>query len=158
MLLAVRCEVRIGMKWFRANIRHGSRLALAALAIQFALSFGHFHALAAEAAPAIQSRIVLIAAPSNAAHADGVVVAHLPRQAAQNQAQKPGSDPDSDRQSNDPCAICAVMAMANAVLFATPPLLQLPQAVEFLYRTTDAEFVHLNAVRVAFQPRAPPAS
>jgi hypothetical protein len=50
------------------------------------------------------------------------------------------------------------MALANTVLFATPPLLLLPQAVEFLYLTTDAEFVHLNAVRVAFQPRAPPTS
>jgi hypothetical protein len=36
--------------------------------------------------------------------------------------------------------------------------LQLPQAIEFLYQTTDAEFVHLNSVHVAFQPRAPPAS
>ena len=44
------------------------------------------------------------------------------------------------------------------VLFATPPLLLLPQAVELLYLTTDAEFVHLNSVRAAFQPRAPPAS
>jgi hypothetical protein len=44
------------------------------------------------------------------------------------------------------------------VLFATPPVLLLPQAVEFLYRTTDAELVHLNSTRVAFQPRAPPIS
>ena len=48
--------------------------------------------------------------------------------------------------------------MANAMLFATPPLLPLPQAVEFLYLATDAEFVHLSSARVAFQPRAPPAS
>jgi len=33
----------IGMKWFRSNIKHGSRLALFALALQLALSFGHFH-------------------------------------------------------------------------------------------------------------------
>ena len=46
----------------------------------------------------------------------------------------------------------------NAVLFATPPVLLLPQAVEFLYLTTDAEFVHLNSARIAFQPRAPPIS
>ncbi|MGH6751213.1 MAG: DUF2946 domain-containing protein, partial [Bradyrhizobium sp.] len=32
------------MKWFRNNVKHGSRLALLALAIQFVLSFGHFHA------------------------------------------------------------------------------------------------------------------
>jgi hypothetical protein len=119
------------MNWFRSNIQYGSRLALVALAIQFALSFGHFHAIAAQAAPAIS-------------------------QAAQ--PQQPASDHDSDRQSNDGCAICAVMAMANAVTFATPPLLLLPQAVEFSYLTTDAEFVRLNAVRVAFQPRAPPIS
>ena len=29
------------MKWFRSNIRHGTRLALLALAVQFVLSFGH---------------------------------------------------------------------------------------------------------------------
>jgi hypothetical protein len=44
------------------------------------------------------------------------------------------------------------------VLFATPALLLLPQAVELLYLTTDAEFVHLSSARVAFQPRAPPVS
>jgi hypothetical protein len=34
------------MKWLRSNIRHGSRLALFALAVQFVLALGHFHALA----------------------------------------------------------------------------------------------------------------
>jgi hypothetical protein len=120
-----------GMKWFRSHIKQGARLALFALAIQFALSFGHFHGVAAEAAAAIQSGAT--------------------------QQQSP-VDHDSDRQPNDTCAICAVMAMANATLFATPPVLLLPQAVEFLYLATDAEFIHLNAVRVAFQPRAPPIS
>jgi hypothetical protein len=48
--------------------------------------------------------------------------------------------------------------VANAALFATPPLLLLPQAIEFLYLATTAEFVHLNSARAAFQPRAPPLS
>jgi hypothetical protein len=117
------------MKWFRSNIGHGSRLALFALALQFVFSFGHFHGLAAQAAAAIQLT-----------------------------SQQAPSNPDPEQQSNDPCAICAVMALANAVLFATPPILLLPQAVRFLYLTTDAEFIHLNSARVAFQPRAPPAS
>jgi hypothetical protein len=116
------------MKWFRSNIQHGSRLALFALAIQFALSFGHFHGISAQAAPANQ----------------------------QTNQQAPSNDPD--QQPADPCAICAVMALANAVLFATPPVLLLPQAIGFLYLVTDAEFVHPGSVRVAFQPRAPPAS
>jgi hypothetical protein len=117
------------MNWFRSNIKQGSRLALLALAIQFVLSFGHFHGIAAQAAPAIQQA-----------------------------SQQAPSNQDSDHQPADPCAICAVMALANAVLFASPPVLLLPQAVEFLYLTTDAEFVHLDHASVAFQPRAPPAS
>jgi hypothetical protein len=150
------------MKWFRSNIKHGSRLALLALAIQFGLSFGHFHGLAAQAAPAIQSGIQsspiagLIQsgpAPFEASRASGLAATEMAGQPGQR--QKPGSDRDSD---SDGCAICAVMAMANAVLFATPPLLQLPQAVELTYLTTDAEFIHLNSARVAFQPRAPPIS
>jgi hypothetical protein len=146
------------MKWFRSNIKHGSRLALFALAIQFVLSFGHFHGLAAQAAPAIQSGIQssliqLGLAPFEASRASALAATEMASQPVQR--QKPASDRDSD---SDGCAICAVMAMANAVLFATPPLLELPQAVELLYLTTDAEFVHLNSVRVAFQPRAPPIS
>ena len=54
--------------------------------------------------------------------------------------------------------INAVVALANAMLFATPPLLLLPQAIEILHLSTDAEFIHLNSARVAFQPRAPPLS
>lgn len=136
------------MKWFRSNIKHGSRLALLALAVQFALSFGHFHA--AQAAPAIQTSL----SQPGAYDANG-----LPADAVDQSAQQqPAPDHDSGQQQADYCAICAVMALANNVLFATPPLLLLPQAVEFLYQTTDAEFVHLNSARVAFQPRAPPVS
>lgn len=146
------------MKWFRSNIKHGSRLALLALAIQFGLSFGHFHAVAAQAAPAIQSAIqsgltLSSPAPFEASRASSLAATEMASQPVQR--QKPGSDRDSD---SDGCAICAVMAMANAVLFATPPLLVLPQAVELTYLTTDAAFIHLNSVRVAFQPRAPPIS
>jgi uncharacterized iron-regulated membrane protein len=144
------------MKWFRSNIRNGSKLALLALAIQFVLSFGHFHALAAEAVPAIQAAAQSVAT-SPASARDDRSLAGVSAKSVQG-PQKPASDPDSDRQSTDACAICAVMAMANAVLFATPPLLQLPQAAEFLYLTTDTEFVHLHTVSVAFQPRAPPIS
>ena len=118
------------MKWVRANIGLGARVALFALAVQFVLSFGHFHPVAAQAAPSILSV----------------------------QQQLPAPGPDQDRHLDDLCAICAVIALANAALFATPPLLLLPQAVEFLYLATDAEFVHLHSARIAFQPRAPPVS
>jgi hypothetical protein len=139
------------MKWFRSNIKHGSRTALFALVVQFVLAFGHFHGIAAQAAPATQSASALSRLP----YVDGLAA---PDELSESAQQQPASNPDPDQQQGDPCAICAVIALANTVLFATPPLLLLPQAIEFLYLTTDAEFEHLNAVRVAFQPRAPPVS
>src|SRR5882757_7861884 len=134
------------MKWFRQHIKTGSRLALVALAIQFALSFGHFHALAA---PSLQS-VLSQAGPAHIVAAPDAV----------NQtAQKPQpAGPDSDQHPADSCAICAVIALAGNALRATPPVLQLPQAIEFLQPTTGAEFADLNPVRPAFHSRAPPAS
>jgi len=137
------------MKWFRSNIKHGSRLALFALAVQFALSFGHFHWLApTQAAPVVQSNLT----QADTTNAKGLATAN-----DQVKQQSPANH-DPDQQPADNCAICAVVAMASTVLFATPPLLLLPEAVEFLYLTTDAEFAHLKSASVAFQPRAPPAS
>jgi hypothetical protein len=139
------------MKWFRKHIKTGSRLALFALAIQFALSFGHFHGVAAKAAPAIQAGL----SQADLAYIGTVAAPDAASEAAQKQQP---SNPDGDQQPADSCAICAVMALAGNLLFATPPVLLLPQAVEFLYRTTDAEFVHLGSVHPAFQSRAPPVS
>ena len=114
------------MNWFRKHVKTGSRLALFALAIQFALSFGHFHGVAAQAA-----------------HFEA--------------AQQQPSGHDTDQQTSD-CSICAVISLANNFLFATPPLLELPQAVELLHLTTGAEFTHLGSLHPAFQSRAPPVS
>ena len=133
------------MNWFRKHLKTGSRLALFALAIQFALSFGHFHADVARAAPAIQAGL---------ADADLAIAA---TQAAPSEAAQQPSNHDSDRQTSD-CAICAVLSLANNFLFATPPLLELPQAVELLHLTTGAEFTHLGSLHRAFQSRAPPIS
>jgi len=134
------------MKWFRKHIKQGSRLALFALVIQFALSFGHFHGLAAQAAAASISTLTL---------ATDIGSAGVDADAASQPS--PGSQHD-DQQPVDNCAICAVMALAGTAVVSPPPVLLLPQALEFLYLATDAEFVHLKSVGVAFQPRAPPAS
>jgi hypothetical protein len=153
-------EARDGMKWFRSNIRPGSRLALFALAIQFLLSFGHFHGSRAQAAPA------LVDAKQSGLH-DTVSFAatHLAAldRASLEEASRPvrlkaSSDREPGGQPTDDCAICAVMALANAMVVATPAYLSGPQAFAFSYLTTDAEFVDLNSARVAFQPRAPPIS
>ena len=124
------------MKWFRSNIRTGARLALLALLVQFALSFGHIHGFAPPAASATQS----VLPADHAARPQPAPFKH-----------------DSD-QTTDICAICAVMAMASTVLFSAPPILLLPDAVQILHGITDAEIAHLKSAGTAFQPRAPPAS
>jgi len=134
------------MNWFRKHVKHGSRLALFALVLQFVLSFGHFHGLAAQAAPASISALPLATDIGRAS-----VDAHAT-------SQHSPANQDDDRQPADTCAICAVMALAGTALVSPPPVLVLPQAIEFLHLATDAEFLHLNSVSVAFQPRAPPAS
>ena len=131
------------MKWFRSNIKTGSRLALFALAIQFALSFGHFHgAVAQTPRPGLTD-------------AD---LAHAALDAAGEARQQQPSDHDTDQHTAHACVICAVASLANNFLCATTPLLELPQAIELLHLTNDAEFAHLGSLHPAFQSRAPPAA
>ena len=147
------------MKWFRSNVRHGSRLALLALAIQVLLSFGHLHASGAQAAPAlmdgnqpglddtVRSAGTDLEAWARASHEDAFRVVGLKT-----------SDHESDGRPTDDCAICAVMALANALVVATPSYLPGPQPASSLYLMTDAEFIALNSASVVFQSRAPPIS
>ena len=111
------------MKWLRSNIQHGSRLALLAMAIQLLLSFGHFHGVTVDASA---NEIASITSPdvssphlSDGARADQVAidVDHSSR-----------SLPHSDHKLPDSCAICVVIAQANATALTAPPLLLLPEA------------------------------
>ena len=136
------------MNWFRKHVKTGSRLALIALAIQFALSFGHFHAEVARAVPVLQAGL---------ASADLAVAAAPAAQEVPSEAAQQPSDHDTDRHTSD-CAICAILSLANNFLFATSPILELPQAVELLQFATGAEFAHLGSPHPAFQSRATPVS
>jgi hypothetical protein len=120
------------MGWVRAKIEWGARLALIALAVQFALSFGHVHGLVppAEAIAQIGSAI------------------------------GPGT-PDHDHHRDaaaDLCAICAVMAMASTVVDAAPPALPLRLADPLNYRIAAFAAADPSPLPGGFQPRAPPAS
>jgi hypothetical protein len=143
------------MKWFRSNIKYGSRIALLALAIQFVLSFGHHHGAAALASPRVSMQATGVG-PSQAktlATEDAAV-----RDSAKVSAASPAGPASKHDQNSDYCAVCAVMALAGTVLFTEPPVLLLPEAYHFLYLATDAEFNHLKSRRAVFEPRAPPAS
>ena len=140
------------MDWFRRHIKTGSRLALFALAVQFVLSFGHFHPIAtAQAAPAIQNGLTL-------ADLAYIGTSATPDLAVQVTGTQPPSEQDRDRHPADNCAICAVVSLAGSMMFTAPPVLLLPEAVELLFRTTNAEFLHLKSAPAAFRSRAPPLS
>jgi hypothetical protein len=138
------------MKWFRRHIKTGSRLALFALAIQFALSFGHFHFDPARAGPTVQIGLSDV----DLSFVDGFVAAETGGVAV---TQQPASH-DTDHHPAENCAICAILTLAGNLTLSTPPVLLLPEAIELLYLVTDAELAHLNSGRLPFQPRAPPAS
>src|SRR5437667_2470260 len=132
------------MNWFRSNVRHGSRLALLALAIQIVLSFGHLHTSGAQAAPALTD--------GNQPGLDDTVRSagtDLEAWASDEDAfraaglKTPGHEPDG--QPTDDCAICAVMALANALVVATPPCPLSPPPASSLYLITDAEFIPPNS-------------
>lgn len=157
----VAVKARADMKWFRSNVRLGSRLALLALAIQFLLSFGHFHGGSASVASAD--------ATGQGLH-DGIAFAAA-RLDASDQAAPPkvfgrkvvgplrlktSSDHAPLGHPGDDCAICAVMALADTMLDAAPPLLLSPHATAFSYGPVAVRFAEPDPVRVAFQPRAPP--
>ncbi|MGF6306469.1 hypothetical protein ABIB82_000111 [Bradyrhizobium sp. i1.8.4] len=140
------------MDWFRRHIKTGSRLALFALTVQFVLSFGHFHPIAAaQAAPAVQSGLSLV----DLAY---IGTSATPDLAVQVTGTEPPARRDNDRHPADYCAICTVISLASSMLFTAPPVLLLPEAVELLFRTAHAEFIHLKSAPAAFHSRAPPLS
>jgi len=167
----VAVKARADMKWFRSNIRLGSRLALLALAMQFLLSFGHFHGGGASVAsadakrPGLYDSIAFAATQFDATDQASAAKALGPQvfgpqifgpkilgavRLRTSSGHAPLGHPGED------CAICAVMALANTMLDAAPPLLVSPHATAFSYEAIAARFAEPVSVRVAFQPRAPP--
>jgi hypothetical protein len=153
-------KARAGMKWFRSNIRLESRLGLFALAIQFGLSFGHFHGSHVHPAFAtvdprqsVPYDVVQFAA-SDQSLLDRAsrVSASGPVRLKRSSDQVPVGEPTGD------CAICAVMALANAIVVAPPPCLLGPQAAAFSYLTTYTEHVALNTPPRPCQTRATPST
>jgi len=132
------------MTWFRKYIKTGAKLALFALAVQIVLSFAHVHP---------------VAAPATAAQADRVADRTIAAADAIDEAiHKQRRNHDGDRQPADACAICAVMSLANNFLFASPPVLLLPEAIDLLRRAIYAEFRYLHSAPSPFHSRAPPLS
>ena len=117
------------MTWLRSKARRLSLLALFALALQFGLSFGHFHNdLGIASAAASQS---LSSAP----------------------------DTNHDRGlHHDLCAICSSVAMTASALAADTPPLPLPISFSSSQAALDPDTTTPDERRGAFRSRAPPRS
>ena len=115
------------MQALRTQKRFGGWLALFALGLQLALSFGHMHAEDFAAA-----RIAVAQNPS-----------------------VPQNAPDGDHDG-DVCAICAVMHMAGASLLPGAPSVALPaDIISVVFAVPDLNAL-LPPARQYFQARAPP--
>lgn len=126
------CGASVGMKWLRSKAKRLSVLALFALALQFGLSFGHIHADHAFAAPAATSD--------------------------QASASPPDGDGHHQDHPADVCAICTTIAMANALVDATPPVLPVPLNANATEVVADFAYGASVTRLVAFKSRAPPQS
>jgi hypothetical protein len=118
------------MNWVRSKARKLSLLALFALAVQLGMSFGHVHA----------STFGPVSAKATLSH-----------------PSSPGTDGDRDN-GNDGCAVCATIAMANALVDSAPPALPLPVLVRPSSFLIAAALDSPQPQRLSFQSRAPPRS
>jgi hypothetical protein len=126
------------MRWFRSNSRWGAAGAYLALAIQFALSFGHLH----------------ITSDSGLPHA-----APLPVQSAGN-ALDFGGGPKPERQqpSDKSCPICISILIGGSFLPAAVPSLSVPMVATPIRPASTTDHGRVLSLSLPFRARAPPVA
>ena len=125
------------MRWIRQNIRGGVRLALFALAVHMALSFGHVHAD--------------LLSSLSAAAADSADI-HAPDQPS------PPSHPYRSSGANDFCAVCANIGVLGSLILPAPSGLVMPRPfgrVRFALVPATVRFVQPRSFS---QARGPPSA
>jgi hypothetical protein len=131
------------MNFVHRHKRRGALLALAALALQITLAFGHIHL--------------------NGLHLRGVSdgprgTTFAPYRAtlAQPSPQAPGQNSNDD---DDYCAICASIFLVSSSFTPAPPVLPMPAGFQRIEHSFDnAHGCTEPRRRLAFQSRAPPAA
>jgi hypothetical protein len=127
------------MGWVHSRKHYGACLALAALALQLIVSFGHVHLDGVvRGSPAVA-----------AAGTSGKSTLQASRQAP---AQNPVDDADGY------CAICASIFLASTTFIPPVPQLPVPVGFERIAHSFSVAFGITAPRRVAFQSRAPPAA
>ena len=119
------------MRWFRARLKAGARLALFALTVQIALSFGHLHL-------------------GNFRHA----VPSLASASTQSTPSAPTQQPVGD--ADDYCAICVTIHLTAISYLPPAPQLAVPFVARSVEHFNFAAVVFIAPRRAPFQSRAPP--
>jgi hypothetical protein len=127
------------MNWFRSRSKWGSYLALFALAVQLALTFGHVHL--DRAAPISVGR-------STVATADASKAALV----------TPTDPADRHDRADDHCPICTLIHLAGALVLAEPPSLPLPDMSVRVPSEPPLAFDFPSPQRALFAARAPPTA
>lgn len=126
------------MRWFRRHIRTAAGLALFALMLQAAVSFGHRH-------EAHTGRSALLTGLSTS----GLTPA----------GDLPSAPTAPDHGSDDPardCAICATVNLLGSADASAPPLLSPPLTFGAVRLLAASEPAPAAPPRFAFRSRAPP--
>ena len=128
------------MGWLRSRSRLGSYLALFALALQLALSFGHVHLEGG--APVSRHSSTLLGVHASTIAATAV-------DAAGKGAPAP---------ADDFCPICMLIHLAGALVPAEAPSLPLPSVFGQAPIAAATEFDLTTPPRAPFAARAPPTA
>lgn len=131
------------MNFVHRHKRRGALLALAALALQITLAFGHVHL-----------NDLRLRAAKGGSH--GTTIAPHHATLARTSPQAPAQNPNDD---DDYCAICASIFLVSSSFTPAPPALPVPvgfQRIEHSFDHARGGIEHRR--RFAFQSRAPPAA
>jgi len=121
------------MMWLRKRMRFGGWLALSALAIQLALSFGHIHS--EDFGPANGIQIALDA----------------------DQAGEVPANSDHKGIAHSYCDICATISLLATLVVPTPPVLAHIVAQDIAPLVAAHRERRIGPVTRLFQARAPPS-
>jgi hypothetical protein len=118
------------MRWFRANLQIGARLAMFALTLQIALSFAHIHlSTFAHATPSLTS-------------------------STQSDPSAPTQPPGGN--ADNYCSICAAMHITASSFLPKEPVLTIPFVSQPVGHFNLAAAVLIARRYASFQSRAPP--
>jgi hypothetical protein len=121
------------MLWIRTNERWSSWVALAAMTLQVALSFGHIH-------------LEKLVSNSN--------IARLEAHDAPSTQQSPSQHPAN--VADDFCAICATIQLVSSSFIPDAPHLPIKFAAQAIAHFSNFKFTFISAQRAVFESRAPP--